>query len=569
MNPLPARALIILILTASALHAQVSQLINHQGRVAVGGVNFDGSGRFKFAIVNTAGTTSYWSNDGTSTAGSEPAAAVTLTVKDGSYSVLLGDTSIPNMDGIEADAFNPSAVLLRVWFGDGTNGSQLLAPDQQLQLNGGAAATYAWQERIPAGETPVPLFPPFPAVWTGSEMIVWGPVGGGTTAGGRYKPATNTWTPVSLTNAPEQRTECTAVWTGSEMIVWGGFFTSQAYTLNTGGRYNPATNSWTAMSTIGAPRARARHTAVWTGTEMIVWGGSADYYTTDFIDGGRYNPATNTWTAIPYTHPNTPSVRGNHNAIWTGGEMIVWGGTGAGSLNTGGRYDPAANRWTAMTTTGAPQARNNASVVWTGSEMIVWGGFGGSNLNTGGRYNPATNSWTAVSTTGAPRARYRHTAVWTGSEMIVWGGNTSSFYNDGGRYNPAADSWMAVTTAGAPAGRHSHTAVWTGTEMIVWGGLVRNPSSPGSYWANDTFSYASGCEPFRINTAFLENGDLTFRFPSMEGRNYTLWHSDTLAAGSWTDTGIPSLTGTGAILSLTIPAPAGVLQRFFRIQAEP
>ena len=46
--------------------------------------------------------------------------------------------------------------------------------------------------------------------------------------------------------------------------------------LNTGGRYNPSTDSWTATSTINAPTARDYHTAVWTGTEMIVWGGYSD-----------------------------------------------------------------------------------------------------------------------------------------------------------------------------------------------------------------------------------------------------------------------------------------------------
>ena len=31
--------------------------------------------------------------------------------------------------------------------------------------------------------------------------------------------------------------------------------------------------TWTATSTTNAPSARAGHSAVWTGTEMIVWGG--------------------------------------------------------------------------------------------------------------------------------------------------------------------------------------------------------------------------------------------------------------------------------------------------------
>ena len=109
--------------------------------------------------------------------------------------------------------------------------------------------------------------------------------------------------------------------------------------------------------------------------------------------------------------------------------------------------------------------------VWTGSQMIVWGGFDDSfnDVNTGGRYNPGTDSWTATSTV-APDARQNHTAVWTGSEMIVWGGSSfSQPLNTGGKYNPGTNSWTATSTSNAPEPRDLHTAVWTGSEMIVWG----------------------------------------------------------------------------------------------------
>jgi hypothetical protein len=125
--------------------------------------------------------------------------------------------------------------------------------------------------------------------------------------------------------------------------------------------------------------------------------------------------------------------------------------------------------WTATSTTNAPAARELHTAVWTGSEMIVWGGC--CYMNTGGRYNPSTDSWTATSTTNAPTARLFHTAVWTGSEMIVWGGDrTSGPVNTGGRYNPSTDSWTSTSTTNAPTARLFHTAVWTGSEMIVWGG---------------------------------------------------------------------------------------------------
>src|SRR5262245_2234020 len=108
--------------------------------------------------------------------------------------------------------------------------------------------------------------------------------------------------------------------------------------------------------------------------------------------------------------------------------------------------------WTATSTGNAPTARDFHTAVWTGSEMIVWGGLNGG--NTGGRYNPSTDSWTATSTTNAPTGRAFHTAVWTGSEMIVWGGDLNpGLSNTGGRYSPSTDSWTATSTTNAPTAR--------------------------------------------------------------------------------------------------------------------
>ncbi|MGC2627934.1 MAG: hypothetical protein WA269_13955 [Candidatus Udaeobacter sp.] len=42
-------------------------------------------------------------------------------------------------------------------------------------------------------------------------------------------------------------------------IVWGGVDNNNNnYPVNTGGRYNPGTNTWTATSTTNAPTARQR-----------------------------------------------------------------------------------------------------------------------------------------------------------------------------------------------------------------------------------------------------------------------------------------------------------------------
>ena len=277
----------------------------------------------------------------------------------------------------------------------------------------------------------------------------------------------DTWTATSTTNAPSARDLHTAVWTGTEMIVWGGVIDPINYT-NTGGKYNPTTDSWTATNTTNAPTGRYAHTAVWTGSEMIVWGG---YHGINSLNtGGKYNPGTDSWTATSTT--NAPAARNSNTAVWTGSEMIVWGGGANVYFNTGGRYNPSTDSWAATSTTNAPAARNSHTAVWAGNEMIVWGGYDGTNfLNTGGRYDSGADSWAATSIANAPTARYRHTAVGTGSEMIVWGGTDDlSPFNTGGRYDPSADTWTATSTNAADA-RFSHTAVWTGSEMIVWGGV--------------------------------------------------------------------------------------------------
>jgi hypothetical protein len=112
--------------------AQVPHVISYQGRVVVGSTNFDGTGSFKFALMNNANGHTLWSNDGTSVNGSEPTKAVSLSVANGLYSVLLGDGAVTNMTPIPSTVFNNSDVRLRVWFNDGTHGSQLISPDQRI-----------------------------------------------------------------------------------------------------------------------------------------------------------------------------------------------------------------------------------------------------------------------------------------------------------------------------------------------------------------------------------------------------------------------------------------------------
>jgi hypothetical protein len=293
-------------------------------------------------------------------------------------------------------------------------------------------------------------------------MIVWGGDGSRVlNTGGRYNPSSGSWTPTSTgANVPSARRAHTAFWTGTEMIVLGGGY-------NKGGRYNPSTDTWTATSTgVTHPEGRVLHTAVWTGAEMIIYGGEPYGQHDDGSNSSRYNPATDTWTL---TGGLMSMVW--HTAVWTGTEMIVWGG----GYGTGVRYNPTTDIWTEMfVAPNSPPGTINHTAVWTGTEMIVWGGYDGDydiHPGTGGRYDPTADTWSATSTgANVPDNMWWHTAVWTGAEMIVWGGS-------GGRYDPSSNTWMTMSS-GTNLPASGHRAVWTGAEMIIWnnGGGRYNPS---------------------------------------------------------------------------------------------
>lgn len=335
------------------------------------------------------------------------------------------------------------------------------------------------------------------AIWTGSDMIIWGggdlyneggisPFTTTLSRGYRYNPTQNLWDTVSNFNAPIDRFQHTAVWTGNNMVIWGGRKSNKNGTftaLNDGGALKYPANSWLGISS--GLTARYNHTAIWTGSEMIVWGGQSSVSTV-LNTGGKYN-LTN-WSHVTTT--NAPTARIGHTAVWSGTEMIVWGGTnsnGSNFYNTGAKYNPATDTWTTITTTNAPTGRYNHSAIWTGTEMIVWGGFGSGNyLFTGARYNPTTDTWTSISSPTNPIvARSKHTAIWTGTQMIIWGGTDGgSGLESGGRYTLGTNSWSSMSIPDAakdyPVTANT-TAVWTGQQIIYYGGMSQiDPTNTAS-----------------------------------------------------------------------------------------
>lgn len=346
------------------------------------------------------------------------------------------------------------------------------------------------------------------AVWTGSEMVVWGGSdvnGMPVDDGARYDPAEDRWeamaaSPTGPLFGP------TAVWTGTQALVWGsreGQGETGGDATAMGARYDPATDTWSPMSP--SPLRGVGQSMVWTGELMLVWGGSAGE--TPVAEGAAYDPETDTWT--PTARPPI-DARFDHTAVWTGDRMIVWGGFSGeespsrGAFADGAAYDPDSDSWTPIPDALlAPRAMHVA--VWTGSAMVVWGGSASTGLVAdGAAFDPAGGSWTVLPP--APlTARMFATGVAARGSMLVWGGDTQSGTADGGAaYDPGAAAWRALPD-GPLVARARHSAVWTGTAMLVWGGVqgqaVRSdgaalrPPAPGTPTAAPPATPVPGTTP--------------------------------------------------------------------------
>jgi Kelch motif len=301
------------------------------------------------------------------------------------------------------------------------------------------------------------------AVWTGTEMLVFG----GTTGidrrvdGLAFHSRSGTWSRIPPPPAARRFWPIAAVWADREAILIG----ARAHGETPLWRYDPATGRWTKGSP--PPRLLEGATAVWTGEKLLVWGGEYDPRMESHPrDGLTYDPMANRWRRIP---PAPIRGRTGHVAVWTGTDMLVWGGGDfRQSLGDGAAYDPEVRTWRVL----APaqiRPREQAVAVWTGREMVVTGGTYVSSRAAVAAYDPVLDQWRTVADPPV-EGRHWHSAVWTGEEVIIWGGyDDRRPLGDGAAYDPEADEWRRLPSSPLD-GRCRHTAVWSGKAMVVFGG---------------------------------------------------------------------------------------------------
>jgi hypothetical protein len=226
--------------------------------------------------------------------------------------------------------------------------------------------TNRWR-RLP----PAPVGAPGLAVWTGRELIGWGGgcCGDAHSDGSAYDPTRNRWrrlaaSPLAASQSP------LGAWTGKELLLFVSGLDPDGGPVEGAVRaaaYRPATDTWRRIAPF--PTTRQGAEAVWDGHELLVVGG-VDSRGKPATAGFAYNPAANSWRPIA-PHEAAPE----DSAVWAGGQLLLVSG------NRLAAYDPGSNRWSLLPN--APlRSRVDTGAVWTGTELLVWGGVIGTPAGT-------------------------------------------------------------------------------------------------------------------------------------------------------------------------------------------
>lgn len=219
---------------------------------------------------------------------------------------------------------------------------------------------------------------------------------------------------------------------------------------------------------------------MWTGDELVVWGGSLTRFEDERYDGrgAAYDPDADSWRRL-----RRGPLPAGYDALgaWTGEEVVVM----VSPMGTepddypkfahAAAYDPRSDRWRRLprppfvTNVSAPTPYLDGRLFLLSLNGEVDGGEVnryGRSYKTGGILDVRNERWLEHSD---PPARPNQTwaQVAMDDEVVI----------DGLAYDPEEDSWRVLPELPLEP-REFPVTVWTGTELVVWGGAVLGAADP-------------------------------------------------------------------------------------------
>lgn len=231
--------------------------------------------------------------------------------------------------------------------------------------------------------------------------------------GGRY---------TELAPLPEARNHMGVVAYRGDLYALGGY--SQRVDAGTGKRffrYDPATNRWSRLPDMPAPRAAMAAGVI--GDTLIVAAGARDRV--PLASAFAYDFRRGRWSRLP----NMGSRREHVGAAVLGGKLYVVGGRGPRSLalDTAERYDPVGRRWERLAPLPVPVG-GVAAVAAKGKLIAVGGGDDGRATVSGAvqELDPASDSWSLLS--ALRMARHGHGLAFVDGRIWAFGGSECAFF---------------------------------------------------------------------------------------------------------------------------------------------
>lgn len=240
-----------------------------------------------------------------------------------------------------------------------------------------------------------------------------------------------------MTDAPiSGRSDYVALPIDGRTFVWGGSPEDEA---TQGAIYDPGTDGWTMIARAPGPD-RLRPAAVWTGDEVLIWGGLGGD-----AGGLRFDPSTGVWAAIR----EAPIAAGLAFGAWTGNRFLVVNDQAQSAV-----WDPQTDAWERLPDPPIPVGYIEGA--WTGDELIVLGlTDGGNDPIVGAAFSPATGLWRPIAEVPYDGLALGRAPVWTGTEMVL------VFH----AYDPTGDRWRILEMEGCDM-YSGISGVWTGRLII-------------------------------------------------------------------------------------------------------
>lgn len=287
----------------------------------------------------------------------------------------------------------------------------------------------------------------------------------------------------------EWRAAHTIVWTGRQVLIiagsnnrsswqqWLTYESSPAWLT-----YDPVDDVWGEL--VVAPQP--------SGVELIssgVWTGSEVLFAHESIGGLALDPDQGTWRTLA-AGPLSP--RQEPSRVWTGRELVVWGGcdvstecsdsTGQERFRDGAVYVPLSDTWRTMAPSPLPEGAVTAAV-WAGTEVFYYTADVDTGVASAASYNPALDQWTLL--TAPPfDPRYNLELAWSSASDLVlaWGGwrpdpgesdyvdGGIGFTSDGAAYDLSTKTWLRLPDAPNRTGRDRHSMAAIGNTFYIDGG---------------------------------------------------------------------------------------------------